>query len=1264
MKNIKEIIALICCCNLIFSVPMTMAAPQGGKVVSGSAQIHHSGATTTINQNSNRAVINWNSFDIGKNETVRHNMPSANSAGLHRVVGGGGASQILGQLQSNGNVYLVNPAGVVIHKGARIDTNSFTATSRDISNDNFMKGNMVFDKPGRPDAKIINQGTISVKENGLAALVAPTVRNDGVIAGKLAKVALASGDSTWKLDMHGDDLITFTVDEKDVDTLHAVDGTPLAGVENSGSIKAEGGVVVLTAAQLDGIVGSVVNSGEVSAASAELKGGKIVFKGTGSGVDIVNTGTVDASSVVADGGSVRMDTDGTTRTSGVIAATGGQQGGKVVVTGKDVALTGKAKLDVSGNKGGGTALVGGNALGKGPERNARTTKVEKEATIVADARTKGDGGQVVVWSDEKTYFDGTITARGGREGGNGGHVETSGNYLKIGEKAWVNTAAYDSSFGTWLLDPIDFTIAESDGNISGGDLSTLLESNNVVFSSEEGDIYVNDDITWSSPTMLVLNAYKDINVNRPITATNDEAGLSLKPETGTINLRAKITLSGSNPRLIIGNKQYKVINTLEELQNINKSIIGDYLKGYFALGSDLDALETKDWNDGKGFSPIGGYFNRVSTDKGVHFAGTFNGLGHTISNLTINRPNEDHVGLFGITDSGAYISNIGLNNISVVGNSEVGSIVGCAQFVSIENCYSTGSVTGNEKTGGFAGRLYGPYFGDKKFIRNCFTSCNVYANKSNTELFGGFMGYAWGDKLVITDCYSTGHVDETNRSGGFSAYTSSYMTLTNCYYDKQTSGQNSSSGATGLTTEQMMQSSNYDGLDFVNTWTIEEGKTYPSLKLFAMATTPGGDTTDPTTPGGGTTDPTTPGGGTTDPTTPGGGTTDPTTPGGGTTDPTTPGGGTTDPTTPGGGTTDPTTPGGGTTDPTTPGGGTTDPTTPGGGTTDPTTPGGGTTDPRPDTNGNGSDNSIATVYPHHFPNRELNINDRYNTIYANNNDKIYIDGDMGIVIERDKNYIYELAKLLVPEYVEIALPANYNVIKILQEYNNNRTKILFNALGSKLITLGVGLGIDLTLGFLTKNPMKAVDILFTALEEVTDPNLYRSIAGLILYIKSGIAFERFENNYHAILDSNNFAISEIAELVELEIQSKAYSIAASLITDPVYDDWKVQQQIGVDGEIFIDNINSIITGGYLFGDNYESILKAGYVFPLDKNAKLVSQVNDITGNVLSGAKITENIIGLLNIDKDKISDHIFESTRQNIYVLNILNEFPNMQLER
>lgn len=788
MKNIKEIIALICCCNLVFPVPIAMAAPQGGKVVGGSAHIHQSGGTTTINQSSNRAVINWNSFDIGKNETVRHNMPSANSAGLHRVVGGGGASQIMGQLQSNGNVYLVNPAGVVIHKGARIDVNSFTATSRDISNDNFMKGNMVFDKPGRPDAEVINQGTISVKENGLAALVAPTVRNDGVIAGKLAKVALASGDSTWKLDMHGDDLITFTVDEKDVDTLHAVDGTPLAGVENSGSIKAEGGVVVLTAAQLDGIVGSVVNSGEVSAASAELKGGKIVFKGAGSGVDIVNTGTVDASSAVADGGSVRIDTDGKVRSSGLIAATGGQKGGKVVVTGKDVALTGKAKIDVSGNKGGGTALVGGNALGKGPERNARTTKVEKGAAIVADARTKGDGGQVVVWSDEKTNFDGTITARGGSDGGNGGKVETSGKSLKVGDSARVDTRVSKGIHGQWLLDPMDFVIAESGGDMTGEALSANLETSNVRIESANGvrdghgDIFVNSSVSWDADNTLSLDAERNIYINADITATGDHAGLNLLPAGDYMLGDAKITLSGADPRLSIKGEDYTVIHDVNELQDMN-----DNLSGYYALGVEIDASETVSWNDGEGFDPVGG-----GASISQYFGGKFTGLGHIIRGLTINRPNESGIGLFGSTLEGVKIQDVHLKDVNINGAHWVGGLVGemagtydasTNPTSMIYNVSVSGKIEGFADVGGIVGRNFGHVYYSSSdaniVLRNAYGGGVVGTNYGfisfsssfgtiSGDMIGGFVGSNEG---VIENSYASCLVNMTNyyngSAGGF-----------------------------------------------------------------------------------------------------------------------------------------------------------------------------------------------------------------------------------------------------------------------------------------------------------------------------------------------------------------------------------------------------------------------------------------------------------------------------------------------------------------
>ena len=545
MKQLTELVVFMIAFSLVMPAHIVFARPQGGNVVAGNANIHHSGNNTTINQNSDRAIINWNSFDIGRNEAVRHNMPSASSAALHRVVGGGGPSQIQGLLQSNGNIYLVNPAGVVIHNGARINTNSFTATSRDISNSNFMKGNMVFDRPGRPDAQIINQGNITVKESGLAALVAPTVRNEGVIAGKLAKVALASGDSTWKLDMHGDELITFTVDEKDVDTLYSTDGKQL-GVTNNGKIKAEGGIVVMTAAQLDGIVNSVVNTGEVSAASAEVVGGKITFRSAG---DITNTGVVDASSSKAKGGEIRMVAENKAISKGTIKATGKTTGGKAVVTGKEVALKGKAKVDVSGDTGGGTALIGGNALGKGPEKNAKTTKVEKDVTLLADAGKKGNGGEVVVWADEKTTFAGSISAKGGSDGGDGGKVETSGKSLKIEDGATVNTSAVQGAYGQWLLDPMDFVIAANGGDMSGTTLSNSLSSTDMIIKSAKGeiagngDIIVNDEINWNTDTTLTLDAERDIVVNKNITISGNNAGLIINYRNGiNINSIAYFTL--------------------------------------------------------------------------------------------------------------------------------------------------------------------------------------------------------------------------------------------------------------------------------------------------------------------------------------------------------------------------------------------------------------------------------------------------------------------------------------------------------------------------------------------------------------------------------------------------------------------------------------------------------------------------------------------------------------------------------------------------
>jgi len=605
----------------------------------------------------------------------------------------------------------------------------------------------------------------------------PQVRNDGIIAAKLGKVALASTES-FKLDVYGDDLIAFTTSEQVVDTLHTVDGVPL-GVDNAGTIKAEGGTVLLTARQLDGVVSSVVNnSGLVSAASAEMAGGKIVFKGEGAQVGVSNTGVVDASSEKSDGGSVRVTADGKASSSGTVAATGGTKGGSVVLTGNEVELAGKGLVDASGQQGGGTVLIGGNPQCQGPEQNAAKTTVGADVVIRADAVSSGNGGQVVVWSDNSTVFDGTISARGGATGGDGGWVETSGQVLKVGDSARVDTSATKGKFGTWLLDPADFVIGPVGGiqnidtgelivsDMTGETLSANLGNNNVTIQSSQGqsgtngDISIYDDVIWSSNTILTLSAYRNVNINANITATGDTAGLNIAPatgdSTGVFNLTswATVTLSGANPSLSIFGQPFTVINSIEALQNMNQN-----LAGYYALGSDIDASVTSGWNGGEGFEPIG--------TNGAGFTGVFHGLGHIIADLTIERYYTSGVGLFGFNYGLVY--NVGIVEAVIAGFDMVGALVGF-NGGTIFNSYSTVTVGGvNGNIGGLVGMNSRGTITNSYSIVSASFSSNITAVTIEDEvsIVGGLVGENYFG--TISNSYSIGTIagDYSETFGGF-----------------------------------------------------------------------------------------------------------------------------------------------------------------------------------------------------------------------------------------------------------------------------------------------------------------------------------------------------------------------------------------------------------------------------------------------------------------------------------------------------------------
>jgi filamentous hemagglutinin family protein len=258
------------------------ANPLDGQVVGGSATISSSGNKMDIHQHSDKAVIDWRSFDIGVGEHTQFHQPSANATVLNRV-NSNDPSRIMGKLSANGNVVLVNPNGVFFGRDAKVDVNGLLATTANISNSDFMAGKQHFNQAGNPKASVINEGSITAREAGLVGLVAPNVENHGVINAKLGRVHLASGDK-FALDLSGRGLYELAVSEDVAAQL----------VANTGKITAEGGTIALTAVAGKNIVNNLIRvEGELTTASVKNIGGKIIITGQDAQIDIA--GKIDAS---------------------------------------------------------------------------------------------------------------------------------------------------------------------------------------------------------------------------------------------------------------------------------------------------------------------------------------------------------------------------------------------------------------------------------------------------------------------------------------------------------------------------------------------------------------------------------------------------------------------------------------------------------------------------------------------------------------------------------------------------------------------------------------------------------------------------------------------------------------------------------------------------------------------------------------------------------------------------------------------------------
>ncbi len=513
--------------------------PTQGVVTSGVASIHQSGADLSVNQTTPRAIVNWSSFSIGQSNAVTFNQPNAFSAILNRVTGTT-TSTIAGQLNANGQVYLVNPNGIAITRtGAVRVGGGFVASTLQITDGDFNSGNLSFTGQGA-SAAVSNAGAISAASGGFVGLLGGTVSNSGAISVPLGKVGLGSGEQAT-LNLTGDNFLQVALPTG----AKTADGQALVDV--TGKVRAAGGSVQLKAATVATAIRDAVNvSGVVSASSARASGGSIILGG-GPGGNVSVTGRLVASGRTKGGAIAIGGRNVALGRAKLVANSAHGRGGSATVTGTNAVSLVSTTVDASGATGGGAIRIGGDFHGASDVTSARTTTVDSASTLNASATSSGDGGTVAVWSDASTAFAGHITATGGPSDGNGGYAEVSANPATRGVltySGFADLTAPKGTTGTLLLDPFNITICddcdEFGGSFSGGvytptatsaisasTLETQLTTANVLVSTglsgspgtDAGNLTVSAPVTWASANSLTLTAASGIFVDSAIAST-------------------------------------------------------------------------------------------------------------------------------------------------------------------------------------------------------------------------------------------------------------------------------------------------------------------------------------------------------------------------------------------------------------------------------------------------------------------------------------------------------------------------------------------------------------------------------------------------------------------------------------------------------------------------------------------------------------------------------------------------------------------------
>lgn len=801
------------------AAPWATAGPAGGNISAGSGNIAANGTTTTVTQTSGKLAINWDSFNIGSGETVNFVQPGSASIALNRVLGNQ-ASAIYGKLNANGQVFLLNPNGILFGKGASVNVGGLVASTLNLSDANFMAGNYHF---AGPAGSVVNQGSITAADGGYVALLGGQVSNQGTLSARLGNVTLAAGGD-MTLDFAGDGLLSVTVNQ----------GTLNALAENHQLIQADGGNVLLTAKAADSLIQAVVNNdGVIEARTVENRAGTIRLMGDMQNGLAKVGGTLDASAPAGgDGGFIETSAAGVRVADGAVISTLAGNG-----------LTGTWLVDpvdftiAAGNGGVSASGMGADLLASLINNSNVSLGTSSGGTGLGDINVNG----ALSWSANTTltmsaHHDININAPITATGASAGLRLNFGNYALSGSVA----AGTDYHVAA----PITLSGASASLAINGANY-TLLHSMAAVSQIDtmgaSGNYALAQDLDAANTGYGAALAGRTAQFAGTFTGLGHTIGHLSLVNAGTGSYTQNIGLFG----VVASAGMVRDIG----LTNVNSSVAQPYNFGAL-VGLNYGTVENA---YATGAMTMGAYSYRTGGLVGANF-GSLTDV-HAGVLLTAGANVRTIGGLVGYNAGGATIgngyasgaivvSNVGANNFS--GGEEIGGLAG-RNYGSISNAYASGNVSA--ASGGYGTTLVGGLLGG-----NDGALSNVYATGAVTgnSRVGGLIGQ---NTAAVTNAFATGAASGDSYVGGLVGYNVSPVYGSFWLTGNNTAGFGSNNGADvtssiGLSSLAQAKSlSTYTNAGWsiddvggtASVWRIYDGDSLPLLRSFLTGVTVSAD---------------------------------------------------------------------------------------------------------------------------------------------------------------------------------------------------------------------------------------------------------------------------------------------------------------------------------------------------------------------------------------------------------------------------------------